>query len=450
MVVGVLHSLKMMGTQVAKAAIGITVLEDIGQVMILTLAAPLLNGESPTIQSTIGMVALIVLFVSIIIVLGALCIPRLLDWVGNKYSGETLLLFAIALCFTSALISSSIGLSIAIGAFVMGLIVSQSSFVTIIKSKVEPMKELFMAVFFISIGLQIDPVLITGGLLMALAIAIIFIIGKVISVSVACYINNMKMRSSFQVAVSLVAMGEFAFIITQLAVEAGQVDRQFYSIIIGAALITMVVMPVLSKNSMRIYDRIDKLIPASLSYSFNKVSTFRMDVSDRFEAIPEARKKARTEMVLIAIDLVVMISLMLVINIFAEEAEGFLAVIDGNVIPMFLTFTTVLLLITPVVLNTLLSIGRMADAITGGGPGAVNGEQYKGTPRYRMVRNFGYGFLIITLAFLFLPLLAAVGGGYFLGLILIISAWIMVLYLTWKSYIRFSEGLKSRLERGMV
>jgi len=68
-VVGVLHSLKMMGTQVAKAAVGITVLEDIGQVIILTLAAPLLNGESPTIQSTIGMVALIVLFVSIIIVL---------------------------------------------------------------------------------------------------------------------------------------------------------------------------------------------------------------------------------------------------------------------------------------------------------------------------------------------------------------------------------------------
>ncbi len=449
-VVGVLHSLKMMGTQVAKAAVGITVLEDIGQVIILTLAAPLLNGESPTIQSTIGMVALIVLFVSIIIVLGALCIPKLLDWVGSRYSGEILLLFAVALCFTSALISSSIGLSIAIGAFVMGLIVSQSSYVSVIKSKVEPMKELFMAVFFISIGLQIDPALIIGGLPMALAIALMFIIGKVISVSVACYINNMKMRSSFQVAVSLVAMGEFAFIITQLAVEAGQVDRQFYSVIIGAALITMIVMPVLSKNSLRIYDLFDKLIPAPLSNSFHRVSMFKGDVCDRFDAAPETRRRARMEMLLIAVDLVVMISLMLVINILAEEGDGFLSVLDGDVLPMLLTFTTILLLITPVVLNALLGIGRMADAITGGGPGWANGDHHEGTPRYRMVRNFGYGFLMVTLALLFLPLLAAIGGAHYLGLILIISTWLLMLYLTWKSYRRFSEGFKSRLDHGMV
>lgn len=80
----------------------------------------------------------------------------------------------------------------------------------------------------------------------------------------------------------------------------------------------------------------------------------------------------------------------------------------------------------------------------------MNDDQQEGTPRYRMVRNFGYGFLMVTLAFLFLPLLAAIGGAHYLGLILIISTWLLALYLTWKSYRRFSEGLKSRLDHGMV
>lgn len=449
-VVGVLHSLKVTGTQVAKAAIGITVLEDIGQVIILTLAAPLLVGQSPTLNSTALMVLLISAFIAVSIIVGITVVPRMLDWIGKRYSGETLLIVSIALCFTMALISSTIGLSIAIGAFLMGLMVSQSSFVTIIKSKVEPLKELFMAVFFISIGIQIDPLLVVRGLPLAAIIALTFILAKVLSVSIASYINNMKMRSSFQVATSLAVMGEFAFIIAKVALDAGQVGPEFYSSILGAALITMLCLPLLSKNSARIFDGLVNHMPLAWSSLFTRISMFKKDVSARFDALQETRRKARAELLLISIDLVIIISMMLVLQLLVNEASGVLGIGDGDLLPTLLLFMASLVLITPAVFNTLLGIRRMADALTGGGPSEKDGGGFGGTPRYRIVRNVGNAFLAGMLILLYAPFLPLIGDGHHSAIVLMFLTWMAFMFAVWKSYRRLYEGIKTRINADMV
>jgi len=442
-VVGVLHSQGKMGTPESKLAIGVTVLEDIGQVIILTLAAPLLVGESPTLGSTLSMVLIILVFIALSIVLGITVIPRLLDWIARRYSGETLLIVAVALCFAMALASSFVGLSIAIGAFLMGVIVSQSAYVSVIKSKVEPMKELFMAVFFISIGMQIDPALVLSGLPLAVVIVVTFTLAKLASVSLASYVNGMEMRSSFRVGVSLVAMGEFAFIIAKTALDAGLIDQGFYSSVFGAAIFTMVLLPVLTRSSDRIYDGLVRCVPARLMRSFVRINAFKDEAGRRLGASSETRKKATSELFLVSVDLVVIISVMLLINLLSSMSGRLQWMAEGlHVLPVLLLFLAGLIIITPAVFNTMRGVRRMAGILASCPAGAGEGRR---TPAYRLLRNLGDMALGLVLILLFAPFVTLFGAGMYPALLFLLMTWLVILYLVWNRYKRVYDQVRSRL-----
>ena len=241
-ITAVLKEQEYMDKDAAETIILITVMEDIGQVLILTMAAPLLVGDTPAVGSIIGMVVAIVVFIAASIGIGLIFIPKILDWIGKKISSEVLLIVSIGLCFAMALLSTKIGLSMAIGAFIMGVIVSQCKFSHDIMAKTEPMKELFMAIFFISIGLEIVPSELLDNIPLILIIFGVFVIAKILTVLLGYLLGNKTLRISFMSAVSLAAMGEFSFIIAKTALDAGVVGQNFYSAVIGAALVSMVVL----------------------------------------------------------------------------------------------------------------------------------------------------------------------------------------------------------------
>lgn len=289
----------------AETIILITVMEDIGQVLILTMAAPLLVGDTPALGSIISMIVAIVVFIAASIGIGLIFIPRILDWIGKKISSEVLLIVAIGLCFAMALLSTKIGLSMAIGAFIMGVIVSQCKFSHDIMAKTEPMKELFMAIFFISIGLEIVPSELLDNIPLILIIFGVFAIAKVSTVLMAYLLGNRGLRISFMSAVSLVAMGEFAFIIAKTALDAGVVGQDFYSAVIGAALVSMVVLPLLSKNSFKIYDKVSAKAPASVHSAIAKMSCARSDAYERAKSSKQSASIVRSKLIMIYIYLIV-------------------------------------------------------------------------------------------------------------------------------------------------
>lgn len=289
----------------AETIILITVMEDIGQVLILTMAAPLLVGDTPALGSIISMIVAIVVFIAASIGIGLIFIPRILDWIGKKISSEVLLIVAIGLCFAMALLSTKIGLSMAIGAFIMGVIVSQCKFSHDIMAKTEPMKELFMAIFFISIGLEIVPSELLNNIPLILIIFGVFAIAKVSTVLLAYLLGNRSLKISFMSAVSLVAMGEFAFIIAKTALDAGVVGQDFYSAVIGAALISMVALPLLSKNSYKIYDKVSEKAPASVHSAVAKMSCARSDAYERARSSKQSASIVRSKLIMIYIDLIV-------------------------------------------------------------------------------------------------------------------------------------------------
>ncbi|WP_400207870.1 cation:proton antiporter [Methanomethylophilus alvi] len=253
----------------------ITVVEDVAQVIILSAISPMMTGEAMSAESIVWMLLTIIVFMVAAIGLGLLFIPKLLDWIGEKMSDEIILIVALGLCFCMAWLSTLVGLSMAIGAFMMGVIVSQAKPAKIIEHDIRPMKDIFMMMFFISIGLEIRPESLVDNIAIILIIYMIYFVLKCSSVLLAYFVGNKPMRMSFYSSISLVAMGEFAFIISKEAYDANIISPDFYAAVVGSALMTMILLPIIDSKSEKICDTVQNKSPQFMVNGFLKLEKMR-------------------------------------------------------------------------------------------------------------------------------------------------------------------------------
>ena len=237
-VMAVLKSQKRLDKEHIEMLVLITIMEDIGQVIILSMITPIMASNNPAIDvnSLIVMIASILIFMIVSLLIGLRLIPRMINWVSDNVSDEILTVFSVGLAFGMALLSIYIGLSMAIGAFLM------------------PMRDLFMAIFFISIGMEISLSSLVDNILMIVIFYLLFAVMKISTVFLAYWVGGETCRNGFLSATGLVAMGEFAFIIALEALEFGVVDNAFYTSVIGAALVSMVTLPFLTRYADRMWD----------------------------------------------------------------------------------------------------------------------------------------------------------------------------------------------------
>ena len=233
-VMAVLKSQKRLDKEHIEMLVLITIMEDIGQVIILSMITPIMASNNPAIDvnSLIVMIASILIFMIVSLLIGLRLIPRMINWVSDNVSDEILTVFSVGLAFGMALLSIYIGLSMAIGAFLM----------------------LFMAIFFISIGMEISLSSLVDNILMIVIFYLLFAVMKISTVFLAYWVGGETCRNGFLSATGLVAMGEFAFIIALEALEFGVVDNAFYTSVIGAALVSMVTLPFLTRYADRMWD----------------------------------------------------------------------------------------------------------------------------------------------------------------------------------------------------
>ncbi|MGE4211882.1 MAG: cation:proton antiporter [Candidatus Methanomethylophilaceae archaeon] len=305
-VTAVLRANKKISKDTADTVILVTVMEDIGQVIILTMASPLLVGQSPTASGMLGLVLGIVIFMVASIVLGLLVLPRFLNWVSSRFSREIILITALGLCFFLALLSTYVGLSMAIGAFIMGLIASQCKDAHMIERDIEPMKNTFMAIFFIDVGLKIHLADVGSSLMLAIFIFVVFVISKTITVVIAYFIGNKDFKTSFVSAMSLLAMGEFAFIISKTALDAGAVNNEFYTAVVLAALMSMILMPLFASNSTNAYDFLKKYTPRTVVGGIEKLESKRSDFYSRIVFSTKSAKRVRNRFVVVYVCVLIM------------------------------------------------------------------------------------------------------------------------------------------------
>lgn len=300
----------------AEAIIGILIIEDIAAVIILTITTPLAAGQAMGFGALVLMLLGIAFFLGTSLVLGFAVVPRLMTWVNKGFPKEALLLVSLGLCFGMAVFANLLGLSVAIGAFIMGVIISQAK-APVSEEVMElmlPLRDVFMAVFFVSIGMMIDPSAIVSIWPVVLIVAAVFILGKILAVTIGTFTANLDAKSSLIAGMSMVAMGEFSFVMAKDGLSAGSISPGLYSAIIGAALISMIAMPLVSVRGERTYAGLVKRMPSRILCSLRRIENLRGEVRAWLATRQDRRREISMQVFWIFIDFVIVFLIEVIIG----------------------------------------------------------------------------------------------------------------------------------------
>lgn len=249
----------------ARLVVGLLVVEDFAAVLILAAVSGLIyqGGVSP--EALTELLLKMGIFVAATIVFGLAVVPRLVDYVGRQRSGELMVLTVLGLCFSMAAFSRWIGFSEAIGAFVMGVIVSESKYLGDVVRRVEPVRDLFGAIFFITVGMLVDPELFLRPefLATALTIATVFVFAKMFSCTLSTLVFGFGARNAMGAGLSMIAVGEFSLMIAAVAIGSPGISENInlYSTIVVVTTITALVVPYSVRYSDKAVRGLERKVP---------------------------------------------------------------------------------------------------------------------------------------------------------------------------------------------
>ena len=256
----------------ASLIFGILIVEDIlAIVMIALLSGFARTGELEA--QTVGMTILSLgSFLGILLVAGLITVPRLLNYVARFKSDEMLLITVVGLCFGISIVTVKLGYSVALGAFLIGAIIAEARQIYKIETLMHPVRDLFSAVFFVSIGMLIDPALLAKYTLPILAITIVVVLGKVFSCALGSFVAGNDMRTSLRVGMGLAQIGEFSFIIASLGLSLNVTSDFIYPIAVAVSSLTTLLTPYLIKSSDGLVEWFDRVAPRPLLQAIDAYS----------------------------------------------------------------------------------------------------------------------------------------------------------------------------------
>lgn len=254
---------KKMDSEHARTMVGILIIEDIAAIIILTMLPSSGAGISAIMvfEETMMTIFRIVIFVSLSLMLGLTLIPRAVNYISKFKIDEILVVFTLGLCFGMALFAYYLGFSVAIGAFIMGVIVAESRDISSIVRKVSPIRDVFIAMFFVAMGMLIEPSVAFLFAVPILIILIIFIVGKSLAVTIGTFLYGHRFRVAFSTGIGMVAIGEFSFIIAKYGRDTGIISDFLYPIAVVLSLATALLLPYLMKNSSKLYGSLSARAP---------------------------------------------------------------------------------------------------------------------------------------------------------------------------------------------
>ncbi len=251
----------------ASLIFGILIVEDILAIVMIAL----LSGFATTGQLEAEAVGMTILslgsFLGILLVAGLIIVPRLLDYVARFKSDEMLLITVVGLCFGISIVTVKLGYSVALGAFLIGAIIAEARQIYKIESLMHPVRDLFSAVFFVSIGMLIDPALLVKYVVPIVAITVVVVLGKVISCAFGTFVAGNDLRTSLRVGMGLAQIGEFSFIIAALGLSLNVTSDFIYPIAVAVSSLTTLLTPYLIKNSDGMVEWFHRVAPKPMLQS---------------------------------------------------------------------------------------------------------------------------------------------------------------------------------------
>lgn len=240
---------------------GVLIVEDIVGILLLVLLPTIALGNTINSEELAFSTAKLIFFLVLCFVIGIYLVPTFLKKISVFLNDEMILLITISLCFGMVLLATSSGFSSALGAFIMGSILAETEIIEKIEKTFKPLKDFFGAVFFVSVGMMVDPSMFLKYAWPIFVITGIVIIGKVLFSCFGFLLSGQTLKTSIQGGFSLAQVGEFAFIIASLGMSIGVLNQRVYPIIVAVSVITTFLTPLMIKTSDQAYKKISRLLP---------------------------------------------------------------------------------------------------------------------------------------------------------------------------------------------
>lgn len=244
--------------------VGILVVQDLASVLLLAVLTPLAEGAHLSLSGLAMTSGNLLGFLVAFLGLGFLIVPRVIRGVVALKSPETLLVTTMGLCFAMALLAQKGGYSVALGAFLAGMLVAESGATATIGRLIHPLRDMFSAVFFVAVGMLVDPGVLQRHWGAVLVLTVIVLAGQTATVSLGAFLSGRPLKTALQAGMSLTQVGEFSFIIAQVGVANGAIGGFLYDVTVAVSVVTAFTTPLMIRASEPFSRWVDGRLPRPL------------------------------------------------------------------------------------------------------------------------------------------------------------------------------------------
>ncbi|SOE69145.1 transporter, CPA2 family [Burkholderia sp. D7] len=323
-IVKALSELGMKGEPFAQLIFGILIVEDILAIAMLVLLSGI--AQTGSVSAGVAFITLgkLLLFMTVSMVVGILIVPRALDYVAKAKSDEMLLVTVLGFCFGFCLLVVKLDYSIALGAFLIGAIMAESRNLQRIEHLIAPVRDMFSAIFFVTIGLMLNPAVLVDYWWPIAVITVAVVAGKIVSCGLGTFLAGRDGRTSMRVGMSVAQIGEFSFIIASLGLSLKVTSSFLYPIAVTVSALTTLFTPYLIKAADPITHHIARSMPVPVANTFGLYSQWLASLSPDTGG-PTLFSMTRRIVVQIAVNLALVAAIFLAASYTAPFATEYLS-----------------------------------------------------------------------------------------------------------------------------
>lgn len=294
--------------QFASLVFGVLIVEDLVAIVLMVLLSTLAVSQQFAGSEMLFSILKLAFFLAIWFLMGIFFIPTFLRRIKPLVSDEMLLLIAVTLCLGMVVFADAVGFSPALGAFVMGSILAETTKAEKIEHLIKPVKDLFGAIFFVSVGMMIDPAVLGEYAVPILILCVVTIVGKILSTTLGALLSAQTLQNSIQAGFSLAQIGEFSFIIATLGVTLNVTSDFLYPIAVAVSAVTTLTTPYLIQASGGFYQWLSRVLPERVK---KKLSTYSAETI-KMSHTSEWRKYTRAALISSAFLTIIILSIIVV------------------------------------------------------------------------------------------------------------------------------------------
>ncbi|MEO7313732.1 MAG: cation:proton antiporter [Ginsengibacter sp.] len=264
--------------QYARIVFGVLIVEDIVVILLMVLLSTVAVTKQFEGAEMLFTVAKLLFFLALWFIAGIFLLPTFLKRARKFLDDETLLILSIGLCLGMVVIATQVGFSAELGAFIMGSILAETTKAEKIEGLLKPVKDLFGAIFFVSVGMLIDPETIIEYRWPVLWVTLLTLFGKLFSTTIGALLSGQPLKQAIHVGMSMAQIGEFAFIVATLGLTLGVISDFLFPVAVGASAITTFTTPYMIRFAPKFYLFIEKVLPDRVLKVLNNYSSSTQNI----------------------------------------------------------------------------------------------------------------------------------------------------------------------------